>query len=239
MRRQKSAGFYSLHQYCPIKTIAELTSFRDKNGNTAAHHAANMGLHRTADALFAAGSKKWVANVFSDTPAGLLNGLPMCSGEESNTLHRAVAKHGLLDPELIQSALRAPKPFVASADFARLTHAILGDSDNDEYDGAFVADELVAKKVPHAKLYRAIFYLIKGYGTLIASGDLRHYLREVVESGAREYLDPLYFYARYLLWKMAAGKPSHAKRDKLLASGTYVVSIVCLTLTLTLTLTSF
>ncbi len=66
------------NKYCPIKTIAELTSFQ-KNGNSAAYHAASMDFHRTVDAFVAAGSKKRIPDVFSDTPASLSNGQPSLS----------------------------------------------------------------------------------------------------------------------------------------------------------------
>jgi hypothetical protein len=59
--------------------MAELTGFRDKNGNSAAHHVASMDFHRTVDAFFAAGSKTWIPDFFSDTPVGLLNRQPMSS----------------------------------------------------------------------------------------------------------------------------------------------------------------
>ena len=224
LTRQNSAGFYSLHQYSPIKKIADLISFTDKNGNGAAHHAASIGLRRTVEALFTVGAKKWIMNSFSDSPTGLLDGLPMFAGEDRNTLYRAVAKHGLLDPVLVQCALRIPRPYVEPAVFSKLIECIHGGSDNDDYDGAYYADQHVKDNVPQAKLYRALFYLLKGYGTIAASEDIRSYLQEVLAGGPHVF-SPLYFYARFLLWKMVVGKPSHAKRDKLLASGMYICTL--------------
>ena len=199
--------------------VADLISFFDKNGNCAAHHAANIGLRRTAEALFAAGARKWIMNSFSDSPSGLLDELPMFAGQDLNTLHRAVAKHGFLEPALVPYALRIPRTFQQPAIFSQLVECVRGDSHDDDYNGAYYAKQLVDDNVPHAKLYRAIFSLLKGYGTITANEDIRNYVQEVLASGPLSYLDPLYFYARFLLWKMVVGKPSHAKRDKLLASG--------------------
>jgi hypothetical protein len=221
--RQNSAGFYSMHQYHAIEKIEELVSFRDKNGNGAAHHAASIGLRRTVEALFAAGAKRWIENSFMDSPSGLLDGLPMFSDEGRNTLYRAVAKHGLLDPDLVQYTLRIPQTYVEPAVFSKLVECIHGGTDNDDYDGAYYAEQHVKDNIPQAKLYRALFYILKGYGTVSACEDIKSYLQEV-QAGSPDEFSPLYFYARFLLWKMAVGKPSHAKRDKLLASGIALIS---------------
>ena len=46
MMRQDSVSFVSQAEYEPISNIDDLVSFKDKAGNSAAHHLAFMGLVR-------------------------------------------------------------------------------------------------------------------------------------------------------------------------------------------------
>jgi len=227
LHRLTSVGFYSLKSYEPIVTIAELIKFADKNGNTAAHHAASIGLPLTVAALFKAGASRWVANKTSDTPAGILDGIPLFAGSDIARLHKALMKHGLLPAEALAYALKTPADYRSPAMYDQLIESICGNSDDDEDNAAYLAAEAVRNKIPHAKLYRALVYLLKGYGTLMAKNDIEHYLAEVLAGEHGKILDPLYYFARFLIWKttLSNGKPSHAKKDKLLASGKFYIRI--------------
>ena len=49
--RKDSASFWSEAEYEPITSIDDLVSFKDKAGNTAAHHLAYIGLLRRCSSI--------------------------------------------------------------------------------------------------------------------------------------------------------------------------------------------
>ena len=100
MSRENSEYYVQTSHFEPIETIDALLNNADKNGNGAAHHAAMMGLTRTAHALFAAGASRWRANTTHDTPQSALDGLPLGSGKERNRLYVAITARQLLPPPL-------------------------------------------------------------------------------------------------------------------------------------------
>jgi len=69
----------------------------------------------------------------------------------------------------------------------------------------------------HTKLYRSVFRLEFGYGIYIAKQDIEDYVQDIINSSEDSLLDPLYYYAVYLLWKQNPSRPSYAKADRLRA----------------------
>jgi len=72
MQRQQSLEFVSKAEYEPLESIADLVSFTDKLGSTAAHYCAQIGLPKALKALLTAGASKWRLNKMSPQqyPAG-------------------------------------------------------------------------------------------------------------------------------------------------------------------------
>ena len=99
--RQTSEGFTNQEHFDEITNLIDLCTFADLNGNTAAHHAAYIGLFLTAKALFKAGSSRWVSNFTFDTPASLLDGLGLGVGHNRASLHRALRGRRCVDILLI------------------------------------------------------------------------------------------------------------------------------------------
>ena len=122
------------NHYEPIDTIDALLNSADKNGNGAAHHAASIGLTRTARALFDAGASRWRANVTHDTPQSALDGLPLGSGKERNRLFVAITARHLLPQTLSRHVARnANFAHQPSPEFAPMVAALLNPVSGD-YD---------------------------------------------------------------------------------------------------------
>ena len=92
-RVTSTAAFYGQRSHEPLRGLQQWLHFCDKGGNTAAHHAAAAGLPLTARALLAAGASRWVSNCTFDTPASLLDGVPLGAGQR-RAAARAAAQGG-------------------------------------------------------------------------------------------------------------------------------------------------
>jgi len=221
LRNQSSMGFFKLGHYESISDIRQLITFADKNGNTAAHYAASLGLTLSLASLVNAGSELWKKNVFSDTPASLQY-LPLNSGEDKNALFTSLHRRGLLPNEALSAALNCSFTYQPSSDFNSFIKSVK--EDLNENDACYFAEDALQREVPHALLYRAAFRLLFSYGPLLAKQDLDQYLKEIVapSDGIADrkpsFIDPLYYYCLYLLWKRpSGGRPSHSKKDRLRA----------------------
>jgi Holliday junction resolvasome RuvABC ATP-dependent DNA helicase subunit len=211
--RQDSATFISGVSFVSIDNMDDLCRFKDKNGNSAAHYAASIGLHRTAEALHRYGAPRWAPNVTHDTPASLYDGLRLGSGEDLNRLHRALTKRALVPRFALKAALHTPFDYRTPLNLSPLTEAIFAGKED---EANYYSNEAVEKNLPHAHLYRSIFFLEFKYGVLQAKPVLDIYMSRVEQQAVGE-LDPLYYLARYLLWRRVAS-PSNSKADRLLAS---------------------
>lgn len=208
-----SSGFFKMGFYEEIMDIEELVHFADKDGNTAAHHATYLGLTKSAEELVKAGASLWKPNRYGDTVMSLRM-LPLKSSKEMISLHAALTKRKLVPDDVVPHCLACSRDYVPSKALDSLITAIKEDED----DAAYYVDEAVASNVPHAKLYRSVFYLLYSYGPLLAKQDLKDYVEEVCND-ADGFIDPLYYYSLFMLWKRGSGgQPSHAKVDKLRAA---------------------
>ena len=241
LTRQNSQALVSQSHYEPFYSIAELLMSADKSGNSASHHAAAMGLKLTAKALFAAGAflleglpigssderntlckatSRWRTNKTHDTPAFLLDGLPLGSGEERNSLYIAITSRQLLPhpvaPAVVRAANFSYQPPSYLTTFLDAVRSPTGETEADYH-----SQQLLDNANSGASLHRALFFLTFGYGEQQAQLLLDNYVEQLVQltSGvsltSMIEIDPLFFYARYLLWRQ---QRSHAKAEKLLAA---------------------
>ena len=211
--RQDSAAFMAMDHFIAIDNIDDLCRFKDKNGNSAAHHAASIGLNRTAEALHKHGAPRWLPNNTSDTPAALRDGLRLGSGVVPNRLHRALTKRSLLPRFALRFAFQTPLDYRPSPLLDPLLTAIFAGKED---EANYYSNEAIEKNFPHAYLYRAIFFLEFNFGLLQAKPAIDLYMASI-EQQAQMELDPLYYLARYLFWKRVAS-PSNSKSERLLAS---------------------
>jgi len=218
---QTSIGYNQAKSFEPLATIADIVRFVDKNGNSAAHYAGNMGLHRTVEKLVELGASKFLANKFGDTPSSLQAGLPLSSSPELNKLHNAIAKRGLLSADTFRFAHNCSFDFRPPKVFEQLIEHILGENHENEHDADFFSQKALDDGVPSANLYRAVFLLRKGYGKSFGARYLVSYLEDLLASRDElASIDPLYYYARFMMWKFVPSneRPSTARRDRLLAA---------------------
>jgi SpoVK/Ycf46/Vps4 family AAA+-type ATPase/DNA-binding transcriptional MerR regulator len=210
--RQTSEIFYSLPNYEPLDNITELIKFQDKAGNSAAHHAAFIGLIKSAEALFQAGASRWLPNRDGDTPAGLLAGLTLGIGQDQNTIHQTAVRYGLVPTELVNSALNIPVSYEPPGSFKAVLSSI---HDQDE-DMAAQQCENLPSDDPRTLLYSAFFKLSFGFGTMAAQADIKAYLNNLEASSVSSSAvdskeeteqtvswDPFYFLVAYLIWKQS------------------------------------
>ena len=218
MNRHTSTAFFSLSSFEALPDIDALCQFTDKNGNTACHHAAYMGLHQTFEALVAHGASRWQENKGGDTPSCLRDGFSLGTGSALSTFHKILTKRGFMSPALVPVAMQTAFDFLPAEAAGTLLDTIL--ASDDEHDAAFLVDEAIAENLPHAKLYRAVFSVVFQYGPMQAQRDLLDYETELLAAAGTgtARLDPLYFFLRFKLWTSNNGKmSSYAKQDRLAA----------------------
>jgi hypothetical protein len=219
----EGSGSHIGYQYESISSIWQLVTFADKNGNTAAHHAVNLGLPLTLASLVSSSANVWKKNAFWDTPASLQY-LPLNSGKDKNAFFASLHRRGLVPKEALSAALSCPVAYKPSSEFDLFIKSV---KDLNENDACYFAEDALQREVPHALLYRAAFRLLFSYGPLLAKQDLDQYLKEIVVTPSDGittdrkpfFIDPLYYYCLYLLWKRPSGGgcPSHSTKDRLLA----------------------
>jgi hypothetical protein len=230
LMKQSSDGFDQLDQYEPLEDLNSLLRNRDKAGNSAAHHAALIGLGRTLKALFVAGASRWTANSVGLTVAlvaeqgGLHFRLPVVRdlmhnhspldedlriSKRLSRLHRACTKRGMLPSDVVMAVLRTPEDATTSAELDEVVKMLFEDGEGEHavesgYDS-------VRMGVPHARVYYAIALQDAGYGSRAARLELDTYVAEFVETLSQNptmHIDPLYFYAKYLLWRTEGSQKS-------------------------------
>lgn len=216
MSRFTSTSFFNLSSYDKLPDIDTFCHFVDKNGNTACHHAAYIGLHQTFDLLVKHGASRWQENNAGDTPNYLRDGYALGSGAALSRFHKILTKRSFISQQLLSVALSTPFNYEPDESVSKLLDTI--HANIDEYDAAFLIDEAMRANYPHALLYRALFSLVFGYGPIQAKKDLHAYEEGLLADLHTAELDPLYFLVRFKLFFNSNGKMlSFAKQDRLSA----------------------
>jgi hypothetical protein len=199
----------------PIEKLHQLIQYSDQAGNTSAHHAAMIGLERTLNVLVAAGASLWTQNHDGITPAFIVDlvglsgqALELCSQSSDvpqmrrvATLHKALKRHSLVPMELVRALLMQPEEYEnpCSALAAVLEHCAREEGEQ----AVALAQGFVHRGLPDSRVYLGIALHWAGYGSRAVQLELDAYLQEkLIEAQAGRFItvDPLYFYARYLLW---------------------------------------
>ena len=223
IQRHYTAAFVQQAHYRPISEIKELTSFCDKNGCSAAHHAETAGLKRTAATLYSLGMSRWqLLNRFHESPALLRLGF--CIGTigspEVAAMHCALQLNGLASDAFARAAIDTwvahgsdpPAPL----DTVELLQAIRA---GQEAEADALSSALCKAGQPHAPLYRALFLRLFGFDVRMSRRLLSEYEANV-EGRRALSVDPLYYLARYIVWKQASASPNGvpSRRERLYAA---------------------
>ena len=75
VHRQTSVTFVKRKDLSALANIDQILTFKDKAGNTAAHHAAFIGLKKTYETLLALGASKYVLNNANICPEAIRSGV--------------------------------------------------------------------------------------------------------------------------------------------------------------------
>jgi hypothetical protein len=224
LEMQSSVMFWKQGHFEGIESLTQLCQWKDKDGSSAAHHAAFTGLWKSLKALWSAGVSKWTLNKRGESSLGLACGL---RGPARNfMLFKFCFKRQLLDgdavfqvgmcPPMTAAALRCPESFDSSAPMIGL----IADLRNGRAEEALetISDMQEGAEGPLSlTLYKALAMLQAGYGDKACSYELGHYIEELLAMNEDAVLDPLYFYIVYCMWKNSFSKSSRQK----------VVVIIC------------
>jgi len=196
LQRQMSAGFWEQSHFDKVENITNLISWKDKEGNTAAHYAAQLGLSKSLQALYAAGASKWTENKYGETPAGIIAGVDYKS-VASISLHKICSKRNFIRQPLLSYAFRIPIEYSTSSEFVAAEEAILDDR---PLDALQITSDLIDDRTLGCEIYYAIALLMNGFAPTLAAQSLQNYENRFSSRGIPNLvLNPLYFYARYLL----------------------------------------
>lgn len=213
LERQGSDTFYKMTYYEPIEDWDELLRSISKDGNTAGHYLAQMRLTKSVEVLLRYGVSEWTQNFDSDTIAGLRDGLNPRSGEKSYNLHKILSFRNLVSMKVLKRAINTPFDYRPPESLSQVIASI---KENREDDADYYLSLINDNHELHAKVYRAIFRLEFNYGIFLAKQDLEDYIQDIGESIDSSVLDPIYYYAIYLLWKKNPTN-QHAKVERLRA----------------------
>lgn len=130
MFRAQSIEYHSRQEFEPITVIDDLILFKDKNGNTAAHHCAAVGLLKSYGALVSAGASRFILNskfispaaifdgvatLFEMTPQTTSNGLavlPLSKMNANNSkLYKQLTRHNIVVPSVKLALLACPSEY--------------------------------------------------------------------------------------------------------------------------------
>lgn len=213
MTRQASQAFWECDAYEPLDNMDQLLHYKDKAGNTAAHHAAYMKLDMTLDVLLSCGrgSLRWIKNCNGETTAGLKENV---SGDaRAFRLHKACRNREFLTIELTALALNCPENFELGGELLTAVNAMLaGDG-----EGAIATISSLSSVVdftPTYKVYLALANLYAQYGVKGATIELDSYVEDLLASVYFEYLDPCYFLVFYTIWKISPPTTSKVLRAR-------------------------
>jgi SpoVK/Ycf46/Vps4 family AAA+-type ATPase len=213
LQREESLQFWSNERFDPITDFNDLVRFRDRAGNSAAHHLAFMRLFKSYHVLLNNGGmhQRFKTNLFGQTSAGLADGI---SGKSREFLiHKYCTQRSLVESSTSFLTL-LPLNYSESYYPIEKLSVVLQEIKNKEYDLAMERASAAGDDPncqPHYRLYQAIASLFDGYGTKAAEIELEDYLQAVKEADVS--LDPMYFYVLYLLFKIDK-TPSKSARNR-------------------------
>jgi len=207
-----STTFYDCDIYQVIRDFKDFVSWRDRGGNTVAHHLAMAGMHRSLGALYAENKElRWVENDCFETPQTVCDGLGALTPRQL-ALHRALHDGCLLQtgsapvPEmLIRTALRYPED-----DDGRQSAPQVREMEDALAKGR--ADEVLvlacqASQMAQGRLYSALAMLELKYSPKQIQLEMRQYLEALLEDGEAA-VSPLLYYIRFRLYQHQASKSS-------------------------------
>jgi len=207
-----STTFYDCDVYQVISDFQDLVSWRDRGGNTVAHHLAMADMQRSLRALYAENKElRWVENDCFETPQSVCDGLRAMT-PRLLALHRALHNGCLLQTGsapvpaiLIRAALRWPED-----DEGRQLAPEVRQMEDALAEGR--ADEVLvlacqASLVAQGRLYSALAMLELKYSPKQIQLEMRQYLEAILEDGEAA-VSPLLYYIRFRLYQDQASKSS-------------------------------
>lgn len=108
---------------------------------------------------------------------------------------------------LVRAAFRTPEEYRHPPELGDLVEAMI---DIQKDDSLKLATLAVTNKIPHAQAYRAVALLYAGYGSRAAQKELDDYFVDIINAEktaistgveCTTVLDPIAFFAIYLMWK--------------------------------------
>jgi hypothetical protein len=215
-----STTFYDCDIYQVIRDFKDFISWRDRGGNTVAHHLAMAGMHRSLGALYAENKElRWVENDCFETPQTVCDGLGALTPRQL-ALHRALHDGCLLQtgsapvPEiLIRKALR-----YSEDDDGRQSAPEVRQMEDALAKGR--ADEVLvlacqANQMAPGRLYSALAMLELKYSPKQIQLEMRQYLEAILEDGETA-VSPLLYYIRFRLYQLTTKR--HPDRQQALSA---------------------
>lgn len=215
---QSSVMFWKQGHFDCIESLSQLCQWKDKDGSSAAHHAAFCGLWKSLKSLWSSGVSKWALNRRGESSMGLSCGV---RGAARNfILFKFCFKRQLLDadsiftvgvcPPMTAAALRCSEFFDTPAPMIDLITDMRNQRAEEVLERISELQE-EADWSPSLTLYKALAMLQAGYGEKACAYELGHYKENLVALKSDGVLDPLYFYVVYCMWKNSYGKASASK----------------------------
>jgi hypothetical protein len=144
MCRAQSVEYHGRAEFEPIDSLEELIAFKDKNGNSAAHHCAFMGLTKTYAALMAAGASRFAVNSRHICAGAVLEGVAtLCPSNQpvenhanvqtlplsrmnasSARLYKQLTKYSIVPQRAKVALLQCPAEYRWPADISDLEEAL-------------------------------------------------------------------------------------------------------------------
>jgi SpoVK/Ycf46/Vps4 family AAA+-type ATPase len=200
-----------------ISQFDHFIRWRDRSGNSVAHHLAYAGLRSALQAVFAAQkSLRWAENESLETPMMITDGFS-ASGQRvsqaKRVLHHAISKGNLFKMgssgfnsncvlqhslKLKQMAMRCPDDFSTPlGDVSEIVRCL-----QTRGQAAKGLDLASKSSDVHASIYNAAAMLDLNMGIKQVSIQVNKYLQKLLASTDKnEYIDPMLYYVYYLTWK--------------------------------------
>jgi len=179
----------------PLSDIKSFCQFSGDCKNTVGHYLASCMLIESLVALIRLGYNPYLENDDLETAASIRDGIPINNIHKSLLLHKILSRRRLLPIEAIGAVMRTPVDFMTSEKMEPIVKNITDTNQAAEEDAAFLLDKAISEDVPHARLYKALFYLEKNYGQSAAQEELNHYIQEQTRKqgdSVDSYIDPLF-----------------------------------------------
>ena len=208
--------------YAVIAQFHNFISWRDRAGNSVAHHLANAGLHCALQAVCNANkSLRWAENDSFETPMMITDGLTGKPGGRpgirlspaKRALHRAISKgnffkigfSGVNDDgnsehicKLKRMAMRCPDDFdTPQGDLSDISKCL--QTPGQAAKGLDIASKSLDL---HSCIYNATAMLDLKMGIKQVSIQVDRYLQKLLETtDENAFIDPMLYYVYYFMWK--------------------------------------